>query len=119
MFKTPDDADVLSVDIEKNLSWEKKIELCKQWKRTGLSKNRFCKKHGLSLDEFHEWCNDLDQQKTSNLCELKLKRVSSPIHEPMVIELAFGHQVTARIQASEHQFGFLLQEVLHATSIIR
>lgn len=72
MHKAPDDVSVSPVRVWNHLSLEEKKVLYTQWKHTGLSKNRFCKMHNLSLDEFHEWCKELDAHRSSNLCELKL-----------------------------------------------
>ena len=39
------------------LNWEEKVELCNRWKESGLNKSQFCKKQGIPLPTFCEWCN--------------------------------------------------------------
>ena len=99
------------------LSSKEKAELYKRWKQLGWSQGRFCKKNGIPLDIFNDWCNKMEGTSSSNFCELTL--ATPPQSEVMTVELTFSNQITARIQANEHQFGFLLREMLHATSIIR
>jgi len=99
------------------LSSDEKTELYKRWKQLGWSQGRFCKKHGLPLDIFNDWCKQMEEISSSDFCEVTL--ATPPQSGVMTVELTFSNQVTARIQANEHQFGFLLREMLHATSIIR
>ena len=99
------------------LSSSEKTDLYNQWKKLGCSQGRFCKKHGLPLDIFSDWCKQMEVKQPSDFCEVSW--ATSPEGEEMTVELTFSNQVTARIQANEHQFGFLLREMLHATSIIR
>ena len=58
-------------------------------------------------------------QDLSGFCEIEVmkpKRLSPAV---MTVELCFPNQITARIEAHEQQFAFLIREVLHATSIVR
>jgi len=99
------------------LSSEEKTDLYKRWQQLGWSQSRFCKKYGLPLDMFNDWCKQMGEIKQSDFCEVTLATPARS--EVMTVELSFSNQITARIQANEHQFGFLLREMLHATSIIR
>ncbi len=99
------------------LSAEEKADLYKRWKQVGWSQGRFCKKHGLPLDTFNDWCKQMEVKEPSDFCEVSW--TTPPQSEVMTVELTFSNQVSARIQASERQFGFLLREMLNATSIIR
>jgi len=99
------------------LSSEERTERYKQWKQLGWSQGRFCKKHGLPLDIFNDWCKQKEEKESSDFCELTW--AAPPQSEVMTVELTFSNQVSARIQANERQFGFLLREMLSATSIIR
>jgi hypothetical protein len=100
-----------------SLSCEEKTHLYQRWKHLGWSQGRFCKKYNLPLDGFSVWCQEIEAQQRSGFS--KVTWTAPPQNELMTVELSFSNQVTARIQVSEHQFGFLLQEVLHATSIAR
>ncbi len=99
------------------LSVADKTDLYNQWRQLGWSQGRFCKKHDLPLDLFNDWCKNMEVKQPSGFFEVSL---AAPLQsEAMTVELTFANHVTARIEANEHQFGFLLREMLHATSIIR
>jgi len=99
------------------LSSKEKAELYERWKQLGWSQGRFCKKNGLPLDVFNDWCKQMEEKQASDFCEVSW--ATTPQSEVMTVELTFSNQVSARIQANERQFGFLLREMLNATSIIR
>lgn len=54
---------VMKLDIGKSknnkLSWKEKVELCNAWKKSGLSKNEFCRSRGISGSSFAGWCAKL------------------------------------------------------------
>lgn len=100
-----------------SLSSEEKTYFYQQWKHLGWSQGRFCRKHNLPLDGFSVWCQELEAQQRPGFFEVTLSPLSQ--NELMTVELSFSNQVTARIQTSEQQFGFLLREVLYATSAAR
>jgi hypothetical protein len=104
-------------NIWASLSAEEKSDLYERWKQLGWSQGRFCKKHGLPLDMFNGWCKQMEGMQQSDFCEVTLATPTRS--DVMTVELTFSNQITARIQANEQQFGFLLREMLHATSIIR
>jgi hypothetical protein len=114
----------LSKEEEALPSLEEKTRLYLEWKSTGWSQTRFCRKHKIPLDIFIEWSRQVKTQQESHFCEVQ----PIPAHHPepsevtiegMTIELAFPNKITARIQANEHQFVVLLREVLNAASIVR
>lgn len=104
-------------------SLEEKTRLYREWKSTGWSQTRFCRKHNISLDTFIEWSWQVKNQPASHFCEVQpipaRPIVGEVIIEAMTVELSFPNKVTARIQANEHQFVVLLREVLNAASVIR
>lgn len=104
-------------------SLEEKTRLYWEWKSSGWSQTRFCRKHNISLDTFIEWSLQVKNQPVSHFCEIQpipvLPIAGEAVIEAMTVELAFPNKVTARIQANEHQFVVLLREVLNAASVIR
>lgn len=99
------------------LNLEEKTDFYQKWKQLGWSQGRFCKKYNLPLDGFNGWCQEMQAQQRPGFSEITCSGM--PHSALMTVELSFSSQVTARIHTSEHQFGFLLREVLHATSIAR
>lgn len=102
---------------------EEKTRLYAEWKGTGWSQTRFCKKYNIPLNTFIKWSWQVRAQPESHFCEVK-PIISQPmirevVVEAMTVDLAFPNKVTARIQANEHQFVVLLREVLNAASVIR
>ena len=112
-----------SIEGKPEPSLEEKTRLYQEWKSTGWSQTRFCRKHSIPLNIFIEWSWQVKKQPTSHFCEVQpissRPIASEAIIETMTVELAFPNKVTARIQANEHQFVVLLREVLNAASIIR
>lgn len=121
-------------EIWDELSLEERVWFYKRWKRARWSQIKFCTKHRLPLEKFRAFCKEMESclieeevanqpgcsaQDLSGFCEIEVmkpKRLSPAV---MTVELCFPNQITARIEAHEQQFAFLIREVLHATSIVR
>jgi len=108
------------------LSWDDKVSICKQWQHSGLSMSKFCAQKKLALATFSGWCVRLwpSRSKTkSKLCEVTITepRCTAAVAEKpsVTIEVLFPQEVTARIKANRDQIGFLLQELLYATTAAR
>ena len=122
-------------NIWDDLSFEEKVWFYQNWKRAKLSQIKFCTKHRLPVEEFIEWCNEMDRcsmeeseslspqhcslQNRTGFCEIELMQPVQPANIMMTVELSFPNKVKARIEANEQQFALLLREMLHATSTIR
>jgi hypothetical protein len=122
-------------DLWNQLSFEEEVWFYQSWKRAKWSQIRFCTKHHLPLEEFREWCKDMDRvsvdkhesvmplhstlQTATDFCEVELMHPEQPANSTMTLELSFPNQIKVRIEAHEQQFAFLLKEMLHATSIVR
>lgn len=122
-------------DIWNQISFEEKVWFYQSWKRSKSSQIKFCTKHHLPIDEFGEWCKQMERcsmeesesvnplecslQTTTDFCEIALMQPPQPANMMMTVELSFPNQIKARIEAHEQQFAFLLREMLHATSIVR
>jgi hypothetical protein len=116
-------------------SFEEKVWFYQSWRRAKSSQIKFCAKHHLPLEEFREWCKEMDRcsheegedmelmhshlPTPSGFCEVALMQPAQPASMMMTVELSFPNQVKARIEAHEQQFALLLREMLHATSTIR
>ncbi len=102
-----------------DLSVEEKRYLYDEWKKTGWSQSRFCKKHDIPLDHFAKWSIQLQAESAGGFYEVTTRAVHVNHQEPMTMEFCFPNQVIARIQAQEPQFIVLFREVLNAASTIR
>ena len=106
-------------------NWDEKVSLCQQWQTSGLSIRKFCEEKNLAVSTFNGWCTRLwSSKRKSKLCEVQItnpKRATTMPSEstPIVIEIALGNSVTARVEAIGNQVGFLLQELVHATTTLR
>jgi len=108
------------------LSWDDKVSICKQWKHSGLSMSKFCAQKKLALATFSGWCVRLwpsrSKTKSNKLCEVTITEpqcVAAAKKPSVTIEVLFPQAVTARIEATGDQIGFLLQELLYATTTAR
>jgi hypothetical protein len=104
------------------LSWEEKVELCKRWKESGLNKSEFCKKQGLTLPTFCEWCNRVwprskKPEKSSMMPVRVIKQ--EEIEQQIVVEISLSNQATAKISLPMTSIGRLIQELCHATATLR
>lgn len=108
-----------------------KMNLCKKWDESGLSKNAFCKKEGIKLPTFCGWYKRLNWQDSAEdktkeqaaLCEVKIVGASQPSSinavDSLAIELNILGKVEAKIYLKEQQVGFLLKELINAATAIR
>ena len=107
------------------LNWEEKESVCEEWHASGLSRRKFCEQKSLAISTFSGWCRRFwPSKRKSKLCQVQITHPknamameSVPI--PMLIELSFGHNVTARVEVIGNQISLLLQELVHATTTIR
>ena len=109
----------------KLLSWEEKASICKKWQESGLNRREFCQQENLSIPTFNAWCRRLwpkESEETENFYPIHLRESQQPLEESpktIIIDLLLPQSVTARVQASNSQFRFLIQELLHATATIQ
>ncbi len=104
------------------LNWDAKESICKQWRSSGLSMTKFCAQKKLAPATFSGWCPRLWPKHESKLSPIQIippYSQSESTSKSLVIELSFAGTVTARIEATNNQLGFLLRELLHATTTIR
>lgn len=131
-----EDVGTAGLEIWDELSQEERIWFYKRWKRARWGQSKFCTKHRLSLEKFRLFCKEMESclkpeeeksadqslfstSDSSDFCEVELTQPAQRALAMMTIELCFPNQIKARIEACEQQFGLLLREVLHATSIVR
>jgi hypothetical protein len=113
------------IEESRPLNWEEKVGVCQQWQASGLSMSKFCKQKSLAMSTFSGWCRRLwPSKRKSKFCKVQITGLNSApaiesVSTPMLIELSFGHNVTARVEAIGSQISLLLQELVHATTTIR
>lgn len=107
---------------QRKLSWEEKVELCKRWKESGLNKSDFCKKQGIPLPTFCEWCNRVwPKTEKQNLAKLTPVRIVSHQEKEtqVVVELLLPNQAIAKISLPLSSIGSLIKELCYATTTVR
>ncbi len=106
-------------------TWEEKVNICKQWQLSGLSMSKFCAQQSIALATFSGWCARLWPSRRKLPEKLCPVQIIQPQNHPetqsqaMAVELNFPHSITARINATDKQFVFLLRELLDATTTVR
>ena len=107
------------------LSWEEKVELCNRWKESGMERGAFCKQHGVAFATFYGWCEKIwPRSNENNHSQLSPVRIVHPANESqgedqLVLELSLPNQAVARIKLPLSSMSKLIQELCHATTIIR
>jgi hypothetical protein len=101
------------------LSWEEKVELCNRWKESGLNKSQFCKKHGLALPTFCEWCNRVwprTKKQTSTLTPVRIvNKQEKKEEQQIVVELSLPNQAKVKMSLPLSSIGRLIQELCHGS----
>ncbi|MFA6038520.1 MAG: hypothetical protein WC748_10420 [Legionellales bacterium] len=65
---------------KRKLSWESKVALCHEWKKSGGTKSEFCRKHDLTISAFYSWCDKLwpkDRKIKSKLTPVRIIELDS------------------------------------------
>jgi hypothetical protein len=107
------------------LRWEEKVEICKRWKESGVERGEFCKKHNIALATFYGWCEKVwprvDKVSHSPLSPVRIVNQVDEGQEDdqLVLELSLPNQAMARIKFPLSSMSKLIQELCHATTIIR
>lgn len=120
----PQDNKILKAPSKKPTRLDKEA-LCKDWKRSGLSKNAFCKKLGLSLATFCGWYRRLYPQEVKSRGPMRAVKIipkaplRQDIPEDIMVELLFPNQVSARVHLKEAEIGAFFRELMNATAVIR
>lgn len=101
------------------LGWEEKVELCNRWKESGLNKSQFCKRHGLALPTFCEWCNRVwprTKKQTSALTPVRIIDKQERIEDQqIVVELSLSNQAIVKMRLPLSSIGRLIQELRHGS----
>lgn len=104
------------------LSWEEKVELCKRWKGSGLNKSQFCKKQGIPVPTFCEWCNRVwprtDKQIHPKLTPVRIVN-KEETDQQVVVELLLPNQAIAKMSIPLSSIGRLIKELCYATPTVR
>ena len=110
---------------KKKISPAERLALCQEWKQSGLTTREFSKLRNISSSALYQWSNRLSK-KISNTEEnwMPIKVVQTrktEFREPISvsIELSLPNQCVARVQLLRSEAVSFLQEMCHATAIIR
>jgi hypothetical protein len=99
---------------------------CKAWKRSGLSKTKFCKQNNISKSALYTWLNKFGNNEISKIDDknniqvppvkfLRLKGINSSkiLHqEGNTLEVIIPNGVRIKANASQGNLGIFLQELL-------
>lgn len=113
--------------IKIELTTEQKLDYCLQWENSGMLKADFCKKHGFSASRFYYWYHhmylksknqgkDQESQWSPVACN---RKAFSTLERSEQIEVMLPNQVILRLLVPSSRVVSLIEELSHATAIIR
>ena len=121
-----------------DLKWKERVALCKEWKKTGLSANEFCRQKGLTHSTFHSWCKKLKESDTEinhpssknmrysrqvdverNLEPIILSNDTQDLLKQIPVEIGLPNQILVKISLSIPELKKLLGELCNAATIVR
>ncbi len=83
----------VSTREERRAYWQAQVE---QWQRSGLSKQAYCREHGLTAASLYRWCAKLDDGKKAKPGFIPL-RLSGVVANGFALELTLGDGRVVRI----------------------
>ena len=121
-----------------NLNWKARVALCKEWKKSGLSANEFCRQKGLTHSTFHSWCKKLKESDAEinhppsksmrysrqvnperNLEPIMLSNDTQDLLKQMLVEISLPNQILVKIFLSIPELKKLLGELCNAVTVVR
>ncbi len=108
--------------LDQVFSEEEKREQYAAWISSGLSKSQFCRERGLKINEFYYWhkCFKKEKIKNSAFAAVSTKPgLSNATEEIVGIEIQLPSQARLTFSLARDQLVSFVQELCHATAIIR
>lgn len=106
---------------KKQRSQEEQRKYYESWRASGLSKNAFCKQHKIAAGTFHAWCERYGHEaKEAYFAPVMSSVKTKPsLSESTTVEINFSNEWQLRVCLREDQLVGFLQELHHATTVIR
>jgi len=93
------------------------------WERSGQSKVEFCDSIGLSRSTFYQWCNKFEAEQTSETPTFSPVTVKTAppqeVEPPVKLEICLSNQTTVCLSMQKTSLISFIQELSHATAIVR
>lgn len=104
---------------KRRFNLQEKQDYCAAWEKTELKQVEFCKANGISCSALKRWCHEF-KQEANNFAPVMVTEHSSPKQEERIpVEIRLANQLQIGMAVQAHQLIFLIQELQHATAIIR
>src|SRR3990167_6589164 len=108
---------------KKTISEQEKRDYYRAWEGSGMHKSKFCKEHGLIVDEFYRW-HKLFRKKPpgeqKQFSPVIVKNASPNLQQNMAqLEIQLPNQAKLFIALRENQLVSFIQELCHAVKIYR
>ena len=104
----------------RKFSRDDKQKLCKRWQASGLTKHKFCIKHGLVLSALNRWCRKfLCETSTGNTNWVPVVTQDKPCNTLQPVKIMLPNKMIVRVSLNLSYLKTLLQELCHATTVIR
>lgn len=107
---------------KRHFSAEERLALCQEWRRSGISLEKFCNTHKISRPTFYRWCHHLYPEPKAFNAEwmpviAKPKQVSP--ESTISIEIPLPNTAVARVKLLKSEAVDFLQEFYHAITALR
>ena len=116
-----DDKPVISKQRERRkFSRDDKRKLCKQWQASGLTKHKFCIQNDLVLSALNRWCQKfLCETSTKNSNWVPVVKPDKPGNTLQPVEIMLPNKMIVHVSLNLSYLKTLLEELCHATTVIR
>lgn len=106
----------------KLMSDDEKLALCKRWKASSLSAAAFCREHGIGESSLSKWCrqyrSDINVESMPSF--VRITPLEQQARQRIIpIEVKLSNGTTLHLNVPMVDAVDLIQEISHATSIIR
>lgn len=101
-------------------SEQEKRAYCAAWEESALKQLEFCKTHGISCSTLKRWVKEFKDKEHADFVPVMIKEQALLRQEEHIsVEIRLPNQLQICMTIQEHRLLLLIQELSHATSIIR
>lgn len=107
--------------MARKFSIQQKRDYCMAIEKSGLPASQFCKEVGISVSALRKWRKELSKGELSEGFSPLVLRESPVLKKEDMIQMTIDlpGQMQIRLELYEHRLISLIQELSHATAIIR
>lgn len=107
----------------RDFTLDHKKQLCAQWRASGLNRYQFCKQNDLVLSAFSKWCDQIKPEDNNagldNDWLPLIGQSDAQSEEEVSVKIMLPTQMAVHVPLKLSSLKTLLQELCHATTVIR